>query len=357
MTKIPQKLRKKMDQLLDDMFIKEFLEKNLKGFFVGAEKIKSIKRKTHKEYRGKEDYTLIIEFVLKIVYKNKKVLTKSVFCKTHSDERKNKSIYYMETLYRNGFNKGSYKVPRPLIYLPELKTGFYEGVTGSNLLYYLNHSTNKKIIAVVKDAAHWISTLHNLNPNNFKNAKLVVKTIKDNSPPIKQVFSDMKRDHRELYDQFAPLYKATVKYEKKFLKELKNTGGKKIIYADYHPENIIIPFSSKKGVTVIDFTDISLGDPYKDVGAFLEQIRAMYVNGKKTNVQIWQKVFLEEYAKANKLKLGASDWQRINLYCLWTALRSSIYFFYKSDHRSSRLMMTAQNYLDMLESRHNWFNK
>lgn len=354
MKEVSIKLRSKMDQLLDDEFIKKLFDGNLPAFFNGGKKIKSLKRITHKEVRGNFDYTLIIEFRLKILFEDKKIKEKSIFCKAHSDEKKNKSTYYMEMLYKNGFNKGLYQVPRPLIYLPELKAGFYEGARGHNLLYYLSKKNYKKIKTIVKDAAHWISKLHEFEFNKFDSLKLATTKIRDNHPPIKQVFARMKERFPQLYEEFMPLYKETIRYEAKFLKDLKKQEKTKIIYADYHPENIIFPSHSQKGIVVIDFTDLALGDPYRDVGTFIEQVEFMaqrFMPSEKA--KYWRKVFLDEYAIANDLKLTKRDYQRIHLYCLWTSLRNIIYFFYKKDpdYVIPKLIDDAKKYLDKIKQK------
>ncbi|MFH0854364.1 MAG: phosphotransferase [bacterium] len=352
MKEVSQKLRKKMDQLLDDKFIKNFFDGNLKAFFDNAESIKSIKRITHKEVRGNFDYSLIIEFILEINYKNNQTITKSIFCKAHSDEKKNKSTYYMEMLYKNGFNEGLYQVPRPLSYIPMLRAGFYEGAQGHNLLYYLKQRDFDKIENIVKNAAHWISKLHELKFNDFNSLKISIAKIKDNKPPIKQVFKDMKKHYLRLYDEFAPLYRATRKYETMFLKELKREEKTKIIYADYHPENIIAQSHSQDGISVIDFTDLALGDPYRDVGTFMEQVDFMskkYMPPEKARQ--WRTIFLEEYIKTNNIKLTKREFQRINLYCLWTSLRNIIYFYYKKDQNQviPKLIADAKIYLDKVK--------
>jgi len=354
MREVPKKLRKKMDHLLDDKFIMDFLNGNLKIFFEGAKKIKSMEKIMHKEARGNHDYTLVIEFILQIYFKNKKIIEKSVFCKAHSSEKKNKSPYYMEFLYKNGFNEGLYQVPRPLIYLPEFRAGFYEGVKGHNLLYYLKLREYDKIKTIVKDAAHWISKLHLLDPANFASLQIPHTKIKDNQPPAKQVLTEMKKNYNRLYLEFYPLYKQTRVYESRFLKTLKIGEKTKIIYADYHPENIIIPQYAQQGVTVIDFTDLAIGDQFRDIGTFMEQIAFMsrkYMPPSKG--KLWQKIFLEEYIKINKLKLTHQDWQRINLYRLWTTLRNIIYFYYKNDPNQViwSLIDDAKMYLNLIKNK------
>lgn len=337
-----------MSQLLDNGFIKKFLEGNLETFFEGAKKIKKIKKITHKEILGKDDFSLIIEFILRILLNNGKIVTKSVFCKAHSEESKNKAIYYMEILYKNGFNEGIYQVPRSLTYVPDLRAGFYEGVKGKNLLFYLEQRDEGKIKEVVKDAAHWISKLHGFNIRHFETLQLPVLKIKNNKPPIRILLNQMRGTYNALFKEFYPLYKEAEKYENNFLGKLKKQEKTKVIYSDYHPENIIVPQYSKQGITVVDFTDLALGDPYRDVGTFLEQVEFMARKFMpKENGRQLQKIFLREYSLINVLKYKKQDWQRINLYCLWACLRNIIYFFYKKDPDQViwPLLEDAKNYL------------
>lgn len=347
MDQIPITLRKKMDNLLDDKFIKNFFDGNLKMFFPEAEKIKKIKKEIRKDVRGKYDYSLIIEFSLSISLQNKKIITTSVFSKTHSDEKKNKSIYYMEFLYKNGFGEGLYRVPRPLIYIPGMRTGFYEGVRGKNLLSVIHEKNYKRTEIILEDSAHWIAKLHNLK---FKAhaLELPVARIKDNQPPIETFFASMRKNYFKLYKEFVPLYNATLSCESHILKTLKTAEKTRLIYADYHPENIIIPRYSTKGVTVIDFTDLAWGDPLKDIGTFLQQLFFM---PKRYNIYLtpkicdrWQKIFLEAYSNDSGSKI---DWQRIDLYRTWTCLRNVIYFYYKKDPKQFiwGLIEEAKEYL------------
>lgn len=343
---VSRKTKEKMDQLLDDKFIKNFLDSNLKTFFKDSQKIQKITKKIHKNSREKYSYTLVLEFILKILFKNGHIKEKSVFCKAHSEEEKNKALYYMDILYKNGFNEGLYQVPRPLIYLPDLRAGFYEGVIGHNLLYYIKKEWGDKIKSIIKDSVGWINKLHNFNTLNFKPLEISPKKIKSNKSSMNSILNDMKRDHEALYIKFLPLYTKAIEYEDTIFKKLEKNKRKKLIYADYHPENIITPLYARRGVTVIDFTDLTIGDPYRDVGTFLEQIRAM---SPKNKIVVWQKNFLEEYVKTNNLRLTTLDWQRINLYRLWASLRSIIYFFYRCDKRSSYLISEAKIYLAKLE--------
>lgn len=332
MRAVPQNLRKKMEHLLNDKFIRNFFDGNLKLFFEGAKQIKSIDKTIYKDIRGNYDYTLIIEFNLEIIFNDKKILKKSVFCKAHSNEKKNKSIYYMDILYKNGFNEGLYQVPRSLIYLPEFCAGFYEGTQGHNLLYYLKHHDYDKIKTGVVDAARWLAKLHNISPEKFNSSKPGFTWIKDNYPPAKRVLKEMNENYSGLYKTFSPLYEKILKFEDKFLKNLKKEDTAKIIYADYHPENIIVPNYSHQGITVIDFTDLSLGDQFRDVGTFMEQVEFMsrkYMPSSKS--KYWPNIFLTAYLKASDIEPNTDDLRRINLYRAWSCLRNIVYFYYKED--------------------------
>ncbi|MFH1187632.1 MAG: aminoglycoside phosphotransferase family protein [bacterium] len=352
MTKISPKLRLKMDGLLDDKFIADFFDENLKIFFKNAEKIKKIEKKIYKDIRGDYDYTLIIEFIIQIVFSDKQICEKSVFCKAHSDEKKNKSIYYMEILYKNGFNEGAYKVPRPLRYVPELRAGFYEGVQGNNLLYYLKHRDYDKIEQAVKDAAAWINKLHSINPEKFNSHEPRFTYIRDNYPPIEKVLRDMEKNYPRLHKVFKPLYVKTEKYEEKLIDHIVKSKRAKIIYADYHPENIIIPRYTREGIAVIDFTDLSLGDPYRDVGTFMEQVEFMsrkYMPASKAKK--WSDIFIKEYMAKGKEKPTKDNFKRINLYRLWSCLRNIIHFYYKEDPEQViwGLVDDAKGYLDIIK--------
>lgn len=351
MKEVSKKLRKKMDQLLDKNFIRDFFDGNLRAFFENARKIIKIDKRIYKDVRGRHDYTLVMEFLLKIEAEGC-FEKKSVFCKAHSNEKKNKSIYYMEALRKNGFDKGLYQVPRPLVYLPDLRVGFYEGVRGNNLLYYLKRKGKKKIKTIVKDAARWISKLHEVQDIHFNSFKLQTLRIRDNQPPIKQVLKEMKKNYKKLHDAFFPLYKETIKYEKKFLRDLKKSEKTKIIYADYHPENIIVQKGKREGITVIDFTDLAIGDPMRDVGTFMEQVSFMARKSDENHKQ-WPKIFLNEYIKVNNMNLSVRDCQRINLYRLWAALRNIIHFYYKCDPDQViwHLVADAKKYLEKIKKR------
>lgn len=350
MKEVPPKIRKKMEQLLDDNFIKDFFDKNLITFFKTAKQIKKIERKVYKIIRGKETYTFVFEFKLELILKNNRIAKKSVFCTAHSKPYKNKALLYMQILYENGFQKSPYKIPRPLLYAAELKAGFYEGAEGQTLLYYLKRNQHKKITRTVKDAARWISKLHHLDIKKFNSAKITLRKIKDNHPSGRIVLKEMKKNYPKLYKEFHPLYKRTLYWEKKMFHK-KNVS---VIYGDYHPENIIVPKNGHAGIVVIDFNDLSLGDPYRDLGAFSEQVEFMsgkYMAAKKARE--WSKIFLDEYAKINKLTFDKEDLQRINLYSLWTCLRNIIYFYYKCDPERViwALIKDAKLYLEKIENK------
>ncbi len=356
---VSQKEKEKMDQLLDEKFVKNFLDSNLSTFFKDSQKIKKITRNVYKNSRGKYSYTLVLEFVLEILFKDGSVKEKSVFCKAHSEEEKNKALYYMDILYKNGFNDGQYQVPRPLIYLPDLRAGFYEGVIGHNLLYYIKNKEYKKIKIIVKDAARWIAKLHNFDTINFKPLEISSSRIENVRPHPKKLWHDMERDYKKLYIEYHPLHKKALDYEKKLLKITKKQDKSKIVYGDFHPENIIVPSHAQEGVTVIDFTDLSIGDPYRDIGTFLQQISFMpqrfssriKIPAKKTDQ--FQKIFLDEYLKQGGIVFTSLDWQRINLYRLSTALRNIAYYFYQCDPKQLiwHLIDESKIYLEKLEKK------
>ena len=127
-----------------------------------------------------------------------------------------------------------------------------------------------------------------------------------------------------------------------------------MVYGDPQPENIIIDTLRTKQLTMIDFTDVTLGDQLRDCGIFLQQLNFMgRDNYTSTDLRALRTCFIETYFGRARADMSDDEYQRINLYQAWNALRGFEYFFYQDIRReeSYGLLEDAWLYLNCARER------
>lgn len=322
-----------MNKILD-LFSQEYVmnlfKKELLPLYKDYEDIVAIAIKPYKKMVWTSTYHVVISYNITFVKKDKKHEDVLVVCSAHSSEERENVYKAMHYLWEHNFNQDYIDIPRPLFYSDYFKGTFYEGVRGENLMHYIKVQDNTEVESMVKLAATMFARLHkmpivgeaNFNPKNSR-----IKTV---VPGVETILREMSLRFAGEFDKsLQAIYKYLIESEESFL-----ASGQFelcLIHGDAHTENII--HSGAKRVGLIDFTDICLSDPIRDVGTFRQQleykIRARH--GNDIYAQEMSDLFFQTYMSASGLEDTPYLRERMTLYYNWTAIRTAVYLFLKHD--------------------------
>ena len=248
-------------------------------------------------------------------------------------------------LYNHGFKNGKYRVTKPLFFLPSRKAFFYEASKGGSFFNFFSQKPSSNLENGLSLIAGWVKKLHKFNTKKYKYnwPKFYISKM---VPSSDKFIKDIKNINKEQGRYVERLFNDMVKLEKDFSK----TFDKKVVYGDFHPENVIITSLKAKSLEMIDFTDLSLGDPMMDLGIFIQQFDFMghnFVSRKKINK--YKLILLEKYFNRKIKDIDIKYINRINLYQSWTALRTATFLFYMKDVNNpiNDLLKDCENYLTL----------
>jgi hypothetical protein len=184
-------------------------------------------------------------------------------------------------LIRAGFGTaGEFRVPRPISLVPDWRLFVEERAPGSALRNFLGHPGSSR----VRRAAQWLRQLHSLPPARQLNCPYDAERV------ALDVFSENLRSRQPELARYLDRQGARLRDQMADWRAIPATW----VHGDFHPENIYL---SDEAVTVIDFDRFAMGDPAKDLGSFITQVRAMsFFSGlpaRSAHGKI--SAFLEEY--------------------------------------------------------------
>ncbi len=320
----------KIEQLLDEQFVKELFKKEILPMYPSFVDVKDVKVKPYKKLIWDDSFHVVFGFDTTFVSEEENGSIERIlpiFCSGHSHENRKNVYDSLKFLWKSGFDSGDLTIPRPLFFSEEFSSIFYRGVQGNTLYHYIREKDFVTIEKVVVKAAQWFSKLHSLPIDKAENFNPENSRIVTVVPGREYVLEAIGR-HDESY---VPLYKEAYEFfinqEETFLNSTKERW---LVHGDAHPENII-RLSDEK-VAVIDFTDLCLTDFARDIGCFLQQVE--YMANRKIEEPEYslklQKLFLDNYFKNVKIKLDSGLKQRISNYYYWTALRSATFLLISS---------------------------
>lgn len=343
--KSSEKIKQKIAKLMDNDFILEVLDKHLPKYYPDLKKIIGIELEPFKRHLGVTSAVFVVEYKIKYQDKEGKNKNLDIFVSAHSDGSREGAYKKTKALYRSGFDKGEFRVTRPLFFLPSQKAFFYEASVGSSFFNFFSQDPQVDLEPALKLAAGWVRKLHQLeiNQRKFRWGNFSIEGMVPSPDVFIANFRDEDKKQGKLVDN---LVKKMKKLEKSFNEKLEKT----VIYGDYHPENIIIHDLKANYLEMIDFTDIAFGDPMTDLGTFLQQFDFMghnFISRKKIND--YKKYFVESYFGKSFDEISEDFFARINLYQSWTALRSAVFIFYMKDKDNpvGDLLMDSKEYLKL----------
>ncbi len=312
----------KILKLFDTKVVIELFEKNVLPLYPEFEKIKSIKINTYKKgIWGKKYYHVVLEFDTVFITKDGKRKKLPIFCSAHHSEPRENVHDVLNFLWEKSFSKGHLTVPHPLFYSKYYKAVFYRGLSGHTLYHYIKRNDREKINEMLPKVAAWFVKLHSLDTWGARNFNRQNSRIKTVLPGSKNILHRLSYQYPKYIYIYEAAYDYFIKSENKYLNNKKNK--KCLIHGDAHPDNVIK--IGKRKVGAIDFADMSISDPARDIGSFLQQLDYMGKRkiGDKVYVNKMKKTFLNSYLKTAKIKMSDSLKKRIEMYYNWTTLRTA----------------------------------
>jgi hypothetical protein len=308
-------------ELLEEDFVESYLNENL-NFEVKLLSITAFKKQIwlttyHVVFR----YTVEVEGV-----------ERQIFVTAHDHEPRQYALKSLEYLIARGFGKGNLLVPQPLFYDARYNATFYFGLEGNNVYHYIKDNLRTELEKLVAKTALWFVKLHSLSAETGLELNVEHGRIRTIAPGADVILSLINLRYPQYIHQYNEFYRYFIETEEREIGKNRNT----LIHGDAHPENIIRLNSGQIGV--IDFVDMTIGDPMRDVASFLQQLDYMGMRkiGDRAYVDKIKNIFLTTYLKHAKLNLTDEIQKRLDLYYYWTSIRTATFFLMKHDPEPDR---------------------
>ncbi|MBZ0155521.1 MAG: phosphotransferase [Alphaproteobacteria bacterium] len=203
-------------------------------------------------------------------------------------------MHIMDEFVRRGFEKGAFRIPKPLGFDQKSLTVIEQDIQGETLFDKLLHATPDEAALYLRMTAEWLAKLHNL--------RLQI------TPPEEFLQEEVKRMEHDL----ASFYKTNNPHARR-AEEIMNTVvetesalfckyPERMVqgHGDFHPKNIIIGQDdpadpSSIFVAAIDFGSSYTLPPAFDIGTFLAQFRNQFHNERQVLSKVSEDVFLQAY--------------------------------------------------------------
>lgn len=227
-------------------------------------------------------------------------------------------------LHRHGFDKGPYRVPKPLEEDPDSLSLAEERVAGQSLFDALVHAAPADMPHYLELAAAWLAKLHN--------ARLRITPAEQylQVEPGRLEFyltSLIETRHRHL-ERMREIKNIVWQKEQELIRSRPEILTQ--CHGDYHPRNIFVSRESDgERVTAIDFDNSHLLPRAYDVGAFLAQYTSMFFNEPQVRRHAPADLFLRAYV-ARARDLPADFAAQVDLFRSRTCL-SILYYLAKID--------------------------
>lgn len=336
----------KILHLLDEEFVKDYLNRKILQFYPDFISIEKIKITPHKKMIWDTTYHVVFQYDITFITKKGKKNILPIFCSAHDHESRLDFYKALKFLWQNGFGKGNLSIPHPLFYSKGFNALFYRGIEGKNLYYYIRGNERKVVENLIPKAAFWFAKLHNLPANENLKFNIVNSRIETVLPGIKHIIARINENYPKLMDIFTEIYGIINAKEKEFLG---STDKRWLIHGDAHPENIIR--MNKDKIAVIDLSDFCVADFARDIGAFIQQLGYMCNRkiGDEKYTEKLQKLFLDCYFRNAKIKLDKNLQDRINNYYNWTTMRTAVHFLMKDGPEPDRATPLIKEVADRLK--------
>ena len=253
-----------------------------------------------------------------------------LFIGAASNDSKLRAYHNLNWLRAHGFDQGDLQVIKPIVYLQDLKALVYEASEGQTLYWHLKRRPSyEQLLGPLLLSARWLQKLHQITASDL--------------PPTMSANNDQSiikslRRAQEKYQSLSPeqgeKITSVLTAIHSFLPS--HDTSTSLIYGDYHPENIILHQLDTHRLIMIDLSDVTLGNPYRDVGTFVQQFDFMSQPWLlRPDINNLKRYFVEQYTGKDFAQIKTEHIRLINLYQAMTAVRSSVWLFEPESRRVS----------------------
>lgn len=337
-------------------FVEKIIREVVSRHYPEISVISRISHETYKRRVGKLNSAFIYGYTVAGITRTGAAIQKLIVYSAHTDGTRKIAFNNMKMLIDAGFNEGPYQITRPLEYRDDLHAMMYEGIFGTKLFdFFKQHTAVYDLQSLVAHIACWIAKFHALRLAPGLTAALPTFNWHDVNQPLSSALPNIREHDAHQGEKFQAFLTAFEKLESSLASSFKPS----LVYGDLHPENAVFDSLTTDHLTMIDFTDVSIGDPVRDLGTFTQQLWFM---GKdfyaRQDTRQLITIFLEAYFNKPVSSITETEWQRINAYQAWNALRSFIYFFYQPETQQSSygLLEDAWLYLSNAINKHHDFS-
>jgi len=308
-----ERLDHKIEKLFDPSFALNFIESknSMQAGHVGPLAVTALKKNVSERF-----YHVVIR------YDSPPLAGHPIFCSAHSEERRENAFRALTYIKNNLPSNERESTPIPLFYDETFRAFFYQGMDGNNILQLLNRR-EADLRGPLELLGTWLAELHQLpagEEHNFNRHNSLIASVLPGPghflPKIEKRFPAYYNLVSQLFEQFVSI-------------EEECAARASIIHGDLHPENVIVD-KTNEHISIIDYTDICVADPMRDLGSFIQQLGFMGLGKRnKADIEAMQHWFLKAYETARKSAFTDTERKRIRLYQAWTAFRSTVYFLTK----------------------------
>jgi len=258
-----------------------------------------------------------------------------------------KNLYHILKFLKARVDKTGLDVPEPLVYDPKTKSIVYKELNGPNL-YALLEKKKTGLLPIFRQFGTSMAKMHSLTPSKIlKPHNLDMRELDPSN-----ILADIKKRNKSLYMR---INKAKSRLSHAKAKLLKSKRDRVVVHGDLHPENVIILNHDYKNpkLGMIDVENASLDEREYDLGSFLEQVEIMATPFyKKSQIQSFQRAFLNAYLEQAKLKPDASMEKQINLYKAFFGLKATIFYFRLGWHKKlEKILKRVEKHLNQIEKK------
>jgi len=338
----------RIKKLFDENFVRELFTQEVLPHYPAFIAISRVDIKPYKDLIWETTYHVVIGFNTYFLKPTGEEVKIPIFCSAHSEEPRENIYQALQYLRAADFPTDLIDIPDPLFYSEYFRGTFYRGLKGENLLYYIKKKDFVTVTKIVAAPARLFARLHALKTEAKANFNPINSRIETVIPGVKRTLQEMAARYNGRYqDDLRGVYDYLIRQEEKYFA----TGGRlSLIHGDAHPENILVTSPERLGL--IDFTDMCLGDPARDLGSFLQQLeyKITVKADEPAVVDDLKKLFLDTYSAVTGQELNNDLRERIDLYYNWTAVRTAVYLFLKFGHDEKRAALLLEKVKNNLGS-------
>lgn len=320
----------KIMQLFDEAYVVDLFRKEVLPHYPSFVDIKRVVIRPYKELVWEKTYHVVISFTTFFSKPDGTEDKIPIVCSAHSEEERENVYRALKYLWEVKFPNESIDIPDPLFYSSYFRGTFYRGLKGENLLYYIKNKDIATVEKIIVASAGLLARLHALPAPAAANFNPINSRIRTVVPGAEHILKEIENRFPNKYiDDLRRIYAYLIDKEEAYF----NRGERlSLIHGDAHPENIIQ--TSAERVGLIDFTDLCLGDPARDLGSFIQQLEYKII--RKASDNAWaakmKKLFLDSYFAAADWEITPDLQERIDLYYNYTAIRTATYWLLKFDN-------------------------